>query len=350
MGGCSDTEMTLGRAERSTEQALGDAVAAAAGVVVAALTTPGSDRSRSEWVALAGACQSLVNTVTAAQDLAVAEAARREGTWCEDGTLGEQVHGRGTVTLDAADVVAPALGVSHSQAQRRVEQAVQLALGRAPVEADRGEVATENGLGGLHTAMADGDLDGYRAGVVAFELEEAPAEVADAVVAALTEHLAEDAPTMRRRVRRLLARISPDLLRQRAERARASTGLRRWVAEPGVDAWFGTFPSEEAATAWAAIDRLAHRYVADGMCSSVEQARGRALTDLVTGNATVDVQVVLTVPGRRLRRRSRRGLVPGGSSRTHERWAEDPCRPSWLHTDSCRIPPSCRQGAVPRPR
>ena len=148
-----------------------------------------------EWVALAGACQSLVNTVTAAQDVAVAEAARREGTWCEDGTLGEQVHGRGAVTLDAADVVAPALGVSHNQAQRRVEQAVQLALGRAPVEADRGEVATENGLGGLHTAMADGDLDGYRAGVVAFELEEAPAEVADAVVAALTEHLAEDAPT-----------------------------------------------------------------------------------------------------------------------------------------------------------
>ena len=101
---------------------------------------------------------------------------------------------------------------------------------------------------------------------------------------------------MRRRVRRLLARISPDLLRQRAERARASTGLRRWVAEPGVDAWFGTFPSEEAATAWAAVDRLAHRYVADGVCTSVEQARGRALTDLVTGNATVDVQVVLTVP------------------------------------------------------
>ena len=113
MESCSDTGMTLGRAERMTEQALGDAVAAAAGVVVAALTTDGSDRSRDEWVSLAGACQSLVNTVTAAQDLAVAEAARREGTWCEDGTLGEQVHGLGAVTLDAADVVAPALGVSH---------------------------------------------------------------------------------------------------------------------------------------------------------------------------------------------------------------------------------------------
>ena len=94
----------------------------------------------------------------------------------------------------------------------------------------------------------------------------------------------------------LLNRISPDLVRERAKRARASTGLRRWVAEPGVDEWHGTFPSEDAATAWAAIDRLAHDLVAAGTCSNVEQARGKALTDLVTGNATVDVQVVLTVP------------------------------------------------------
>ena len=33
-----------------------------------------------------------------------------------------------------------------------------------------------------------------------------------------------------------------------------------------------------------------------GTCTNIEQARGKALTDLVTGNATVDVQVVLTVP------------------------------------------------------
>ncbi|MDF3044564.1 MAG: hypothetical protein K0R30_792 [Ornithinibacter sp.] len=48
--------------------------------------------------------------------------------------------------------------------------------------------------------------------------------------------------------------------------------------------------------AWAAVDRLAHELVSSGMCSSVEQARGKGLTDLVTGNATVDVDVVLTVP------------------------------------------------------
>ena len=58
----------------------------------------------------------------------------------------------------------------------------------------------------------------------------------------------------------------------------------------------GTFPSEDAAAAWAAIDRLAHDLVADGTCSTIEQARGKALTDLVISNATIDVQIVLAVP------------------------------------------------------
>ncbi len=275
---------------RSGDDTLADAVRASAHGVVASLTRDASGRPRDEWLAMAADCQSLLNTVTAVQDLALAEAARRESVWCEDGTLGETVHGPGRVTIDAADVAAPVLGASHAQAQLRIEQAVRLAAGRVPVEADGGAPPEASGLQALHVAMGAGRLDGYRAGVVAHELEGVPAAVADAVVTALDPHLDDDAPTLRRRTRRLVARISPDLLRQRAERARSSTGLRRWVSEPGVDAWFGTFPSEEAAVAWAAIDRLAQELVTTGVCSSVEQARGRALTDLVTGSATVDVE------------------------------------------------------------
>ena len=145
--------------------------------------------------------------------------------------------------------------------------------------------------------MREGRLDGYRAGVVAHELTEAPAEVAETVVAALDGHLRrETAPALRRRCRRLLARISPDLLRQRTERARSECGLRRWVSEPGVDAWWGTFPSEDAAAAWAAIDELARRYVADGVCTGIDRARAKALTDLVAAHSTVTVAVTLTVP------------------------------------------------------
>ena len=268
----------------------------AADRVVAALAEAQRTGTLAGWLGVVGACQSLINTLTAVQDVAIAEAARREGVWCEDGSLGEVVHGPGRVSLDAADLVAPVIGASHPQAQRRVEQAVRLAAGRVPVPAENIDRPSASGLGGLHQAMAAGHLDGYRAGVVAFELEVAPADVADAVIAALSGHLGDDATTLRRRTRVLLHRISPDLVRERAKRARAGTGLRRWVAEPGVDEWHGTFPSEDAATAWAAIDKLAHDLVAAGTCTNIEQARGKALTDLVTGNATVDVQVVLTVP------------------------------------------------------
>ena len=252
--------------------------------------------SREAWLAVTAHCQHLVNSTTAVQDVAIVQVARRENIWCEDGTLGETSHSPGRVTIDAADLVAPAIGASHPQAQRRVEQAVRLAAGRVPVEADDRDAPEASGLGGLHVAMATGQLDAYRAGVIAFELEVAPAHVAEAIVAALGDHLGDEAATLRRRTRVLLERISPDLVRERAKRARAATGLRRWVAEPGVDEWHGTFPSEDAATAWVAIDRLAHDLVAAGACTNIEQARGKALTDLVTGNATVDVQVVLTVP------------------------------------------------------
>ena len=273
-----------------------EAVLAGAARVATALTEPGGPTGRDEWLALAGGCQSLINTLTAVQDTALAEAARRESVWCEDGTLGETVHAPGRVTLDAADLAAPLLGASHAQAQRRVERAVRLAADRVPVPAEHRELPQSSGLRALHTAMAQGRLDGYRAGVVAFELDIAPADVADAVVTALDPHLGDDSSALRQRTRVLLSRISPDLVRERAKRARASTGLRRWVGEPGVDEWHGTFPSEDAASAWAAIDKLAHELVADGTCSNIEQARGKALTDLVTGQATVDVQVVLTVP------------------------------------------------------
>jgi len=40
--------------------------------------------------------------------------------------------------------------------------------------------------------------------------------------------------------------------------------LRRWAEEPGVDRWSGSFPSEQAALGWAAVDALARQYVADG--------------------------------------------------------------------------------------
>ncbi|HET6969185.1 MAG TPA: HNH endonuclease signature motif containing protein [Ornithinibacter sp.] len=247
--------------------------------------------------------------MTAVQDVAIARLAAIEEQWCEDGTTFESRRVLGHVALDAPDVVAGALGVSHVHAQRRVALAVRLVAdagagggadgggGGGGDEVPGGGGDEGSGLSGLHEVMVAGGLDAYRAGVVVEELDEAPVEVAGAVVAVLVPYLGvETAVQLRRRCRRALARISPDLLRQRATRAREACGLRRWVQEPGVDRWEGTFPSEQAAEGWAAVDALARRYVEQGWCGGVEAARARALMDLVRGQATIEVQLVVTVP------------------------------------------------------
>ncbi len=228
--------------------------------------------SREEWAGAVSDAQRVIDVASAVQDAAIVRLAAVEPEVGEDGTVLESHRALGHVALDAPALVSGVLRVSAVHAQSRVRSAVRLA-------ADGSGAARETGLGGLHAAMAGGRVDAYRAMVVARELEEAPVDVAAGVIAALEPFFeCEDAPRLRRRCRRVLARVSPDLLRQRAVRARAESGLRRWVDEPGVDRWEGTFPSEDAARAWSAIDALAQQYVRDGVCDRVERARAKALT------------------------------------------------------------------------
>ena len=246
---------------------------------------------RDGWAEVVRSCQSVVNAATALQDEAMVRLVAIEPFVLDDGTITESHRAPGHVALDGPALVASALEVSQVHAERRVRAAVRLAA-----DGPAG-TTTCTGLGALHDAMRAGRLDGYRAGVVAHELEEAPPEVAETVVASLGDHLdRETAPQLRRRCRRLLARISPDLLRHRATRAREECGLRRWVGEPGVDRWEASFPSEDAARAWAAIDTRARQLVADGTCERVDRARAQALIDLVMESTTVTTIITLTVP------------------------------------------------------
>ncbi|MBD3783050.1 MAG: HNH endonuclease, partial [Micrococcales bacterium] len=262
------------------------AVRAARRVVEQVLCPAETRGSVEEWSAALDELQSLANVVAAAQDEAIVRLAAIEPEVLETGELVETHRALGHVSLDAAPIVSGVLHVSAVQAERRVREAV-----RRAADGPEGTV-TCTGLGGLHAVMAAGPLDGYRAGVVAYELEEVPADVARAVISALEESFErEDATRLRRRVRRVLARICPDLLREKSVRARSASSLRRWVDEPGVDTWLGTFPSEEACAAWAAVDALAQRYVTDGTCERIDRARAKALTDLVTSHATIDLQV-----------------------------------------------------------
>ena len=277
--------MTVGPGE---VQASADAAVAGLSAV---LEPSGVVGSRAEWAVSVGSLQQVIDVATAAQNAAIVRLAAIEPEYLEDGTEVETHRALGHVALDAPAIVSGVLSTSQRHAEGRVEAAVLLA-------ADGPEGSgTESGLGGLHAAMAEGRLDAYRASVIAEELEAAPVEVRAAVVTLVEPYFeVEDGAHLRRRCRRALARISPDLLRQRALQARRECGLRRWVAEPGVDRWEGTFPSEDAATAWAAIDALAHRYVKDGTCTHIEAARGKALTDLVAGQASIDTVLTITVP------------------------------------------------------
>ena len=272
----------------------GDVEAAADAAVLAlqAVVSPSAvTGSRAQWAAAAGAAQRAMDVAAAVQDAAIVRLAAIEPEYLEDGTEVETHHSLGHVALDAPAILSGELSVSVLHAERRVAAAVLLAAD-GPEGSD-----TDSGLGGLHAAMGEGRLDSYRAGVVADELAAAPPQVRESVVTMLEGHFeVDDGAHLRRRCRRALARISPELLLERAKRARAECGLRRWVAEPGVDRWEGTFPSEDAARAWAAIDALARRYVADGTCAHVEAARGKALTDLVAGQATIEAVLTLTVP------------------------------------------------------
>jgi len=166
------------------------------------------------WAGAIGALQQVIDVASAAQDAAMARLAAIETEVAEDGTLVERCRGLGHAALDAPAVVSGVLNVSALHAERRVRSALRLAA-----DGPAGSLS-HTGLGGLHAAMAVGRVDAYRASVVADELEEAPPQVAASVVAALEGFFGdEDGPRLRRRCRRVLARVSPDLLVQRARRA-----------------------------------------------------------------------------------------------------------------------------------
>ncbi|MFN2320674.1 MAG: HNH endonuclease signature motif containing protein [Dermatophilaceae bacterium] len=239
------------------------------------------DRGVDEWMTVLGEVSQALTVLAAARDAAIVRLAAIDETVTEDGVVGEQVNGLGTVCLDAGAMVSTATGTSARFGENLVEQAVTRVV-RVPA---------------LHEAMLEGMLDDYKARRLAGELSDVPPDLARAVVDALAGDLAaKSGPALQRRARAILMSLCPDLLRERIRKARKGVGLRRWMGEPGTDAWGGSFPSERAARAWAAIDALARRYRSEGRHDTLEKARAYALMDLVDGNATVETVLHLTVP------------------------------------------------------
>lgn len=251
----------------------------------------GSRATTDDWVRLVGSCQDLLNVVAALQTVALAHVAARDELALEDGTVVEEFRGLGHHRLDAPALVDDLLGLSTAAASDRVSAAVDLVT-RHPQ---------------LVGEMAAGRLDAYRAGVVASELREADPEVCRHVDSVVVERLratsgAEAAGPLRRRTRRALERVDPELVRRLAERARGERSLRRSAWAPGVDEWSATLPVEQSRSAWSVVDGLARSYVSEGRCAGLEAARADALMDLIHARATGQVAVQLTVPASELAR------------------------------------------------
>ena len=147
-------------------------------------------------------------------------------------------------------------------------------------------------------AMRAGDLEPYRATAIAQEVPRLRPEICTRVEAALFPAVL-GLPTARVRAatRRAVAAADPDEVARRAERARADRYvLVRPGPDPGMSEWVSSQPAAAAAAAWAAVDELAHGYVADGEHRSLDQARADAMIDLILGQATITTTLTLTLP------------------------------------------------------
>lgn len=225
--------------------------------------------------------QVMAGAAQAAQVVRIAQFAARTIAETDTG-LARVDQGVGFVDEFASDTLAPVLGMTHGPAASRVRTAVKLAVD-LPVTL---------------RCLADGDLDLFRAQVIADELTEVDHDVCTVVEGRLFPGArGKTAGRIRSRIRQILADLDPEAVRQRAARAR----LERFVSTrashlPGMTQWMAQLPAAESAQVWSAIDTLAHERKQDDPDRTLDQCRADALVDLVLGNATVKTVLTLAVP------------------------------------------------------
>jgi hypothetical protein len=226
--------------------------------------------------------QRVINAASAVQALRVAQYAGREQEQDATGAWVEVDHGVGHVGEFAADCFGPMLSMGPVAAGRKVETAAALAS-RLPLTL---------------AAMSAGDLDPWRATIIATELGEAGRESCAAVEAQLFPAVLAEAPgALTRRVRRVLARVDADAVRVRAAKERLDRFVRAYPSHvPGMTTWVASLPAADSAACWAAIDDLAHRMRGDDPTRTLEQCRADALVDLMLTNVQVATTVTVMVP------------------------------------------------------
>ncbi len=226
--------------------------------------------------------QRVISAATAVQTVRLAQFAARDEIRDRHGAFVEVDLGVGNVGEFRADEAAPVLAMSPGMAQRRVSTAARLA----------------SVLPRTLRALADSALDPFRAQIVAEETLLASRETCAAVEDQLFPLPAEITPgALRRRVRRLLAAVDPEAVKEQAAKARNQLFVQVRASDiPGVSEWFAQLSSEDSVLCWAAIDEAGHQAKAEDPTRSIDQCRAEALADLILGRADVTAHVVIPVP------------------------------------------------------
>jgi hypothetical protein len=226
--------------------------------------------------------QQVINAAAAVQAIRVAQYAAREEEQDSSGRWVEVEHGLGHVNEFASDCFGPMLAMGPVAADRKVNTAAVLAAK----------------LPATLAAMAAGDLDSWRATIIATELSEASPASCAAVEALIHPAVLEEAPgAVTKRVRRVLARIDADALRVKAAKERLDRFVHAYPSHvPGLTTWVASLPAADSAACWAAIDDLAHTMRGDDPTRTLEQCRADALVDLMLTNVQVSTTVTLMIP------------------------------------------------------
>jgi hypothetical protein len=226
--------------------------------------------------------QQVINAAAAVQAVRVAQYAAREQEQDDAGQWVEVVHELGHVGQFASDCFGPMLGLGPVAAGRKVQTAAALAA-RLPATL---------------AAMSAGDLDFWRATIIATELAEAgPASCAAVEALIYPGVLSEAAGAVTKRVRAVLARVDADALRVKAAKERLDRFVHAYPSSvPGLTSWVASLPAADSAACWAAIDDLAHRMRGDDPTRTLEQCRADALVDLMLTNVAVATTVSLMIP------------------------------------------------------
>jgi len=226
--------------------------------------------------------QQVINAAAAVQALRVAQYASREQEQDPCGTWAEVDHGLGHVGEFASDCFGPMLAMGFIAAGRKVEAAAILAS-RLPATL---------------AAMSAGDLDPWRATIIATQLAEANAASCAAVESLIYPAVLDEAPgAVTKRVRRVLARVDADALRLKAAKERLDRFVHAYPSQiPGLTTWVASLPAADSAACWAAIDALAHQMAGVDPTRTLEQARADALVDLMLTNVQVATTVTLMIP------------------------------------------------------